>query len=265
MRKILLVEDEKIIRYGIYVMIENSGIPYREITECRNGREAVACLEKDRYDLVLTDIKMPIMNGLELSKWIHETMDFNHMPLIVAISGYAEFEYVKKMMKFQAIDYLLKPVDREELSKVLWHAEELLRTKGIEENEEEMSDSRAAMTYISRNKMQQAVDYIRKNYMKSLDMAEVSNHVSMNYSMFSSTFKEYTGGNFSTYLKKLRIEKSKKLLMNTDMCINEISQKVGLEDARHFTKIFKEETGLSPTLFREKIMEERKNNTKNKI
>ncbi|MFR8340199.1 MAG: response regulator [Eisenbergiella massiliensis] len=61
MRRILLVEDEKMIRYGIYVMIENSGVPYSEITECRNGRDAVECLKKDRYDLVLTDIKMPVM------------------------------------------------------------------------------------------------------------------------------------------------------------------------------------------------------------
>ena len=63
------------IRYGIYVMIENSGVPYSEITECRNGRDAVECLKKDRYDLVLTDIKMPVMSGLELSKWIYENLE----------------------------------------------------------------------------------------------------------------------------------------------------------------------------------------------
>ena len=70
MRRILLVEDEKMIRYGIYVMIENSGVPYSEITECRNGKDAVEYLKNTRYDLVLTDIKMPIMGGLELSRWI---------------------------------------------------------------------------------------------------------------------------------------------------------------------------------------------------
>jgi len=69
MRKILLVEDEKMIRYGIYVMIENSGVPYYELTECRNGKEAIMLLKKNEYDLVLTDIRMPVMTGLELSKW----------------------------------------------------------------------------------------------------------------------------------------------------------------------------------------------------
>lgn len=83
MRKILLVEDEKMIRYGIYVMIENSGVPYKEIRECRNGQEAIACLEKGRYDLVLTDIKMPFVNGLELSRWICEKIEPEEQPLIV--------------------------------------------------------------------------------------------------------------------------------------------------------------------------------------
>ena len=129
---ILLVEDEKMIRYGIYVMIENSGVPYSEITECRNGKDAVEYLKNTRYDLVLTDIKMPIMGGLELSRWICDNLDADERPLIVAISGYAEFEYVKGMMKFQSMDYLLKPVDREELGKILWNAEEILRKRGVE-------------------------------------------------------------------------------------------------------------------------------------
>ncbi|WP_455617708.1 response regulator transcription factor [Eisenbergiella sp.] len=258
MRRILLVEDEKMIRYGIYVMIENSGVPYSEITECRNGRDAVECLKRDRYDLVLTDIKMPVMSGLELSKWIYENLEAEERPLIAAISGYAEFEYVKGMMKFQAVDYLLKPVDREELGKILWHAEEILRAKGVESPEKMNCGSEAEVTGVSRLKMQRAVDYIRQNYGKPIDMAEVSNYVSMNYSMFSSTFKEYTGENFSTYLRKLRLEKSKKLLCNTDMSINEISQGVGFEDARRFAKVFKEETGMTPTACRDKMLAEKK-------
>lgn len=251
MRKILIVEDEKMIRYGIYVMIEESGVAYREITECRNGKEAVAALEKDRYDLVLTDVRMPRMSGLELAEWIYENMDEESRPLIVAISGYAEFEYAKGMMRYKAMDYLLKPVDRNELNKILWNAEEIIRARGGNSEAGNPADMEITLTSISKNKMRKAVDYIRQNYGNPIDMAEVSNHVSMNYSMFSSTFKEYTGENFSTYLKKLRIEKSRKLLGNTDMNINEIAGKVGFEDARHFGKVFKEMTGMTPTACRE--------------
>ena len=106
--------------------------------------------------------------------------------------------------------------------------------------------------------MRDAMDYILQNYEKPIDMAEVSNHISMNYSMFSSTFKEYAGENFSSFLKKLRIEKSKKLLKNTDLNIREIAGKVGFEDARRFAKVFKEETGMTPRAFREGKETERK-------
>ncbi len=251
------MEDEKMIRYGIYVMIEESGVSYREITECRNGKEAVSCLEKDRYDLVLTDVRMPRMNGLELAEWIYENIDEEKRPLIVAISGYAEFEYAKGMMKYRAMDYLLKPVDRKELNKILWNAEEIFRAKGGSGGEENLEDPEVTLTSVSKNKMRRAVDYIRQNYGNPIDMAEVSNYVSMNYSMFSSTFKEYTGENFSAYLKKLRIEKSRKLLGNTDMNINEIAGKVGFEDARHFAKVFKELTGMTPTACREDIRQKK--------
>lgn len=259
MRKILLVEDEKMIRYGIYVMIENSGIPYRNIMECRNGREAAECLKKDRYDLVLTDIKMPIMDGLELVEWIHGNIEEEEIPSIVAVSGYSEFEYVKGMLKGQAVDYLLKPVDREELARTLWRVEEICRKKGkVEDEEAQTADEESSITCVSRRKMQSAIDYIRQNYRSPIDMAEVSNHVSMNYSMFSVTFKEYTGENFNVYLRKLRLEKSKKLLSGTDLCIHEIAQEVGFEDARYFAKLFKEETGWTPTYYREKNIENKK-------
>lgn len=255
MRRILIAEDEKMIRYGLYVMIEESGVPYREITECRNGQEAVVWLKKYRFDLVLTDIKMPGMSGLELAEWIHENTEEENRPLIVAISGYAEFEYARGMMKYKAMDYLLKPVDRKELFGILWSAEKIFRSRGLTDEKEYVVDTETALTSVSRSKMQMAVDYIRQNYGHPIDMAEVSNHVSMNYSMFSVTFKEYTGENFTSYLKKLRIEKSKKLLGNTDINISEIAKRVGFDDARHFAKTFKEITGMTPTACRESILQ----------
>lgn len=261
MKRILLAEDEKMIRYGIYVMIENSGVPCRTITECRNGREAVECLKKDVYDLILTDIRMPFMGGIELAQWIEDNLMPEERPLLAAISGYAEFEYAKSMLKYQAIDYLLKPVDREELAKVLWHAEESFRERWPERAaDNEPEDGGCALSLQSRQKMQKAVDYIRRNYDRPIDMAEVSNHISMNYSMFSALFKEYTGENFSGYLRKLRIGKSKRLLTGTDLSINEVSQRAGFEDARRFAKVFKEETSWTPTRFRENALEQ-KNDT----
>lgn len=107
--------------------------------------------------------------------------------------------------------------------------------------------------YRNRQKMQQAVEYIRQNYSSDLNMAVVSNYVSMNYSLFSYAFKQYTGQNFVNYLKELRMEEAKRLLTETQMRVVEISQQVGYENEKHFMKIFKSVCGVSPTEYRKNM------------
>ncbi|MDO4331851.1 MAG: response regulator [Eubacteriales bacterium] len=107
--------------------------------------------------------------------------------------------------------------------------------------------------YRNKQKMEQAIAYIRKNYSSDLNMAVVSNYVSMNYSLFSYAFKQYTGKNFVNYLKDLRMEEAKRLLAQTQLRVVEISQQVGYENEKHFMKIFKSVCGVSPTEYRKNM------------
>ena len=102
-------------------------------------------------------------------------------------------------------------------------------------------------------KMQQAIAYIQENYNKDLNMAVVSNYISMNYSVFSFEFKNYVGVNFVTYLKELRMKEAKKLLEETDKKVIEISQMVGYENEKHFMKLFKSICGVSPSEYRKNM------------
>ncbi len=111
--------------------------------------------------------------------------------------------------------------------------------------------------YKNKQKIQQAVLYIRENYDKDLNMAVVSNHISMNYSLFSYAFKQYTGTNFVNFLKDIRMEKAKELLEKTNLRIVEISQKIGYENEKHFMKIFKVTCGVSPTEYRKNMQYKR--------
>lgn len=108
---------------------------------------------------------------------------------------------------------------------------------------------------VNRNshKIQQAVEYIEQNYAKDLNMAVVSNYISMNYSLFSYSFKQYTGSNFVNYLKDIRMREAKRLLAETDMRIIEISQEVGYDNEKHFMKIFKASCGVSPSEYRKNM------------
>jgi len=102
--------------------------------------------------------------------------------------------------------------------------------------------------------MKEAVAYIESHYHRPLNMAIVSNHVSLNYSYFSEAFKAYTGENFVTYLKKVRIRKAKELLEGGSSKLSEISNAVGFENTRHFSRVFKELEGVSPQEYRDKLV-----------
>ena len=107
--------------------------------------------------------------------------------------------------------------------------------------------------YKNKQKVQEAIQYIQANYNKDLNMAMVSNYISMNYSLFSVIFKKYTGNNFINYLKELRMREAKHLLANTDKKVNEISMLVGYENEKHFMKTFKALYAVSPSEYRKNI------------
>lgn len=108
--------------------------------------------------------------------------------------------------------------------------------------------------YKTKQKVQMALGFIHENYNKELNMAVVSNHISMNYSLFSQVFKQYTGKNFVNYLKELRVQEAKRLLEETDMRIVDISYAIGYENEKHFMKLFKAVCGVSPTEYRKNVM-----------
>lgn len=105
----------------------------------------------------------------------------------------------------------------------------------------------------NRQKMREAEIYIQEHYNEDINMAVVSNYLSINYSLFSWTFKQHTGRNFVNYLKDIRMEKAKELLAETDKKILEISKEVGYDNEKHFMKLFKSTFGISPSEYRKNI------------
>ncbi|WP_426452712.1 response regulator [Paenibacillus sp. S-38] len=100
------------------------------------------------------------------------------------------------------------------------------------------------------NTMQKVVVYLQKHYADDLNMAIVSNHFSLNYSYFSQAFQEYSGESFSNYVRRLRLDKAKELLVCSDLKVYEISEQVGFENVKHFTRIFKDTEGITALEFR---------------
>ena len=482
MKRVLIVEDEKMIRQGIKTMVLRSGVPVEEVLECSNGLMALDILKEQQVDVMFTDIRTPKMDGIQL---VGEIKKLKYNLEIVAISGYDDFNYAVEMLRNGVREYILKPVERQKIAEILSKIETELSAKNakslterqiglaqikhlltdsvtveelellaekyesmffpegyhiiatgkgvklnmsqglmavtdvkhcnlyvvtpqvLKELEEEMlsdvycgisnmftgirqlkaayeeafdarkrgyyqmktcarfddrispvpdklieqekdkmelnawsarlnlvgTDSNEKLVsfwnglfqalklrhidipsyeesmadyfdefkkqygnvltqvdlermYLLENmyayanvddyqnslmefileiqsrindtsqdsknlqKIKKAVAYIEENYDKDLNMAVVSNEISMNYSLFSFAFKQYTGTNFVTYLRDIRMEKAKQLLTETDFKVIDISQQVGYDNEKHFMKVFKSVCGVSPTEYR---------------
>ncbi|MGG4460796.1 response regulator [Brevibacillus porteri] len=101
-----------------------------------------------------------------------------------------------------------------------------------------------------QNTMQKVLTYLQTHYAEDLNMAVVSNHFSLNYSYFSHAFQEYSGESFSNYVRRLRLNKAKELLVHSDLKVYEISDQVGFDNVKHFTRIFKDTEGITALEFR---------------
>lgn len=117
MIKVLLVDDEQFIRQGMRQLVDWEKYGYHVVAEAKNGMEAIHILEKMDIDLVFVDIKMPGMTGMELISYVRENISRGIR--FVILTGYAEFEYAKKALQMNVLEYMLKPVQEEELIHVL--------------------------------------------------------------------------------------------------------------------------------------------------
>ncbi len=109
------------------------------------------------------------------------------------------------------------------------------------------------LVHSEHHRLKEAVAYLHSHYARPLNMATVSNHVSLNYSYFSEAFKAYTGESFVVYLKKLRIERAKELLAEPHHRLGEIGEQVGFESSRHFSRVFRELEGITPQEYRARL------------
>jgi two-component system, response regulator YesN len=130
MLKILIVDDDKIIRRGLRTIIENDANNFKVIGEAANGLRALEVIEEMKPDILITDIKMPLMDGIEL---INNILKKGIKLKTIVLSGYDDYKYVRETLKNGAIDYILKPVENEELINLLEQIKDKIEEDKIQE------------------------------------------------------------------------------------------------------------------------------------
>ncbi|GIQ67339.1 response regulator [Xylanibacillus composti] len=255
-RAVLLVEDEPMTREGMRKALEVWSAGRYPIYVADNARDALQMMEELELELVVTDIRMPEMNGLEFVQAMADKLQA-YMPPVILISGYAEFAYAQQAIRLGVVRYLLKPVSNDKLIEAVEHALSIQAQRsrvGVMERllDPVLHEAHAQQGRIS-DSVAEALRYIDQHLNQAFGLKEVATHVHLNPSYFSVLFKEEMQLTFSDYVTRRRLQRAKELLVQTKLPIVEIAERVGYKTAKYFNKLFKEYEKQSPGQYRKRM------------
>jgi two-component system, response regulator YesN len=244
----VVAEDEERMRDYVTRKIAELEPYFKCVGSAADGEEAVELVERYLPDLLITDIKMPVLDGLALVERIRAT---NADIRIVIISGYSEFEYARRAIELGVDDYLLKPIDPEGLREILRRLRIRLESQAGSVDREYCLDRTGAR----EEELVKAIKvYLQENYREAYSLEKLAATFDCKAAYLLRLYNKVTGSTPTQELIKLRVEKAKRLLAgHPKLEIKQVSSAVGYEDPLYFSRLFKRETGLAPTAFRESM------------
>lgn len=264
MYKILVVEDEEIIRKGIIYSIDYSKYNCEIVGQATDGKDGIQKIQMLKPDIVLTDITMPYISGLEMIK---RTINEYKYACII-LSGYNEFEYAQKAIEFDVVSYLLKPIDNKLLIEAIEKAKNKINLKYKQDKlEKDVDFVQRMLTFmpieLNENPTQysittnQIIRYIKENYNKKIDNDILMEVTQKGKTYINTVFKKDTNTTINTFINDYRIIQAVELLQQNIYTISEVSEKVGIKNYRYFIEVFKKYTNFTPKEFSEKCFKNR--------
>lgn len=243
---VVIAEDEELLLHNLIQKVKSSGLGFEVVGQAQTGTQALELVRSLSPDLVITDIKMPMMNGIELLEKIH--LNFPTIKVIIT-SGFSDFDYTKQAIKLKVHDYLLKPIDKEELYA------SLLKVKTDLDLEKDSYRDIFSLSERAATKEQIASilkDYIVHNYTKEVNLNLIANSMNYSSSYLTKLFFQQYANTPSKYIISLRMQKAQHLLIHhPELSIKQIGELIGYLDQGYFSRIFKKHQGISPFDYRE--------------
>lgn len=239
MYKVIIVDDETKIRNGLAHLFPWNQSGFEVVGDFSNGRLAYEYALSHSVDLILSDIRMPVMDGLQLSQQLLSLQDVK----IVFFSGYQDFDYARQALKNGVFDYLLKPVKYEDLLNCLERVQTVLDLSRPEQKKTENLSYYDQMIETVRT-------YIEKEYQNAtLERASQLVNLSPNY--LSKIMKERSESSFSDYLFETRMKNAARFLRDIHYKQYEIAYRIGYDNPKNFSRAFKQYYHMTPREYRD--------------
>ncbi|MBQ8073648.1 MAG: response regulator [Clostridia bacterium] len=244
MYRVVLVDDERLIIKGLTTVVPWSSLGCEVVGTAYDGAAGLEMIRRLQPDMVLTDIRMPNMDGLTMLAALHS--EFPRLQTTV-LTAYRDFDYARQAIRLGVCRYLLKPSDMDELQEAIRQMALRLDALPAEPREEAAAGASAAGNYI----VQRALEYMRKQASEPhLSLNDVAEHVYVSQWHLSKLLNRETGQSFFDLLGGIRVEQARRLLLDPALRVHEVAERTGFSDVAHFSKSFKKYTGCTPGEYR---------------
>lgn len=248
MYKIILVEDEAPLLRTMKRSIENLNMQFNIVAMETNGIHALKQCKLLQPDILMTDINMPAMSGLQLIE-----LALKEQPSLtpIIVSGYQDFHYAHQAIRLNVRDYLLKPLQEEQLmilmKKITAELDQRQKVKPQPTDYAELNLPNDE----NRRLISQVAEYINVHYSEALTVSNLADRFAISHSQLTRLFKHFFGLTPIEYIIDTRIKIAKKLFQTQpELRIKEIAALVGYEDHHYFSRLFTQLNEMSPSIYR---------------
>lgn len=248
MLKVVVIEDEELVRRGIVMAVDWASVDCEVVGEASNGEAGLELIARERPDIVVTDIRMPRMDGLEMLRRLREE---GCGASVILLTAYSDFSYAQSALKLGAVDYLLKPFHDGELEETIAR---------IRSRAQAAAPAAPAAPVLPEGQgpekskyVREALTYLSEHYNDpDISVSSVARSLGVSDGHLSHVFKKETSYTLSAYLTNYRMHKATELLRDCRVKVYEVAESVGYRDITYFSSAFKKSVGMSPSEYQKR-------------
>lgn len=244
MYTVTLIDDEYWALKGIANSYAWEKHGFRVVNQFTNPLEALEKLTREATDVVITDVCMDALNGLEVISTLRSEGCIKEF---IVVSGYDRFDFAQKSLRLGVFDYLLKPIKRSDMEVMMEKLYRRLQERDDAGANEPPPDPAPPVMHVSLNNI---LSYIQAHYEESLSLRQIAEEHFLSETYVCDLFRKHLGKTFSQYLQELRMERACALLLSTPHTVSEIAGRVGYADVGYFCRVFRRCYACSPAQYR---------------